>query len=75
MKICPLCSGELTRHVCQHQISWFCLNCRETLSNLLVERYNEQPSALVAIANPSQNAITPKTNNRFSPSKKLASSK
>ncbi|MGB3188231.1 hypothetical protein [Lyngbya sp. PCC 8106] len=74
MIICPLCSGELTRHVCQHTICWLCLNCRQTLSDFLVERYNDQPANLggVAIANVSQNSITPTTHFGHSSSKNLA---
>ncbi|KKD38325.1 MAG: hypothetical protein WAN66_24060 [Limnoraphis robusta] len=59
MIICPLCSGELTRHVCQHKICWFCSDCRQTLSDFLVGRYNYQSLGLAAIAKVSLNSITP----------------
>ncbi|MDY7021105.1 MAG: hypothetical protein SWJ54_07050 [Cyanobacteriota bacterium] len=59
MIICPLCSGDLTRHVCQHKICWFCLSCRQMLSDLLVERYNFHPSGSVEIAEVIPKTITP----------------
>lgn len=59
MIICPLCSGELTRHVCHHKICWFCSDCRQTISDFLVEQYNDQSLGLVAIAKVSLNSITP----------------
>ncbi len=73
MIICPLCSGELTRHVCQHTICWFCLDCRQTFSDFLVAQYNYQSSDLVAITKVSPQSLTSQKNNRSYPSQKLAS--
>ncbi|MEA5520194.1 hypothetical protein VB834_24610 [Limnoraphis robusta Tam1] len=73
MIICPLCSGELTRHVCQHKICWFCSDCRQTISDFLVEQYNDQSLGLVAIASTQSKFHHSPKNNRSYPTKKLAS--
>jgi hypothetical protein len=45
--ICPICSSTLLRHLHQHEIAWFCPQCRQEMPNLNFDRGNTIPRNLI----------------------------